>query len=281
MLLNNQSCRYNITSRFIFSIKVNKYIYYNFKLKFIRRLELPDESIFYSGYYNAIENKIILYGRSGYRSRSITKSILDTNFNTKNIITTRIRAEDPRVIILNKTIYMIDNFWNDTHLIDIENLKYIRIGLKGKNFVWLIENANLYFLHQIKPIIMYKFNIHTKEPEIILNYSSKSEINGEYRGGTPFYNYFNDFQFALGHRTYLCNKTVKHDPFVIIYKNGSFTFLDIEKPSNAKNIFDPCSVIKIGEKLYLTTAESEYPWFRKQNYYNNLYELIPSFISSY
>lgn len=249
----------------------------NFELRFIKELDVDNNTIFYSGYYNETNERIILFGRYKIAPRKLMRVELDTNFSVVQSELTKIKGEDPRQFTFKNSIFVVDNYWDDIHLININEMKYTKVYKKGKNFVWFTNDTELFFLHSIKPISIYKVDLKTGNVSHV-KYTSDvvEDKNPQYRGGTPFYSFFPDKQFAFGHRTYMKSGVLTHDPFLIIHKDGKFDVFDIPKPVGALSICDPCSIIRIKNKLFLTTAETDIEWskYPKIRFHNKIYELV-------
>jgi hypothetical protein len=172
----------------------------------------------------------------------------------------------------------LDNYLHDMFLIDYENKKYTKINISGKNISFISHNNILYFIHYIKPFVLYTFDIETGDIKKIDVDDDGKNRNYEYRGGTPGYKLKKNKYYGFGHRTHIQNGILKHDIFkwiVSFHKNKlpRITYFDIDKPANSKNICDPTSVIKMDDKKYLITAESDAGWFCEQDYITNVYEI--------
>jgi hypothetical protein len=250
------------------------------KLSFIKRIETSKNSIFYS--LIKCNNEIIAFGRKNYcqNLENIKKIKLNESFDiiedNEDMIFV---GEDPRCFVFKEKIYILDNTWNNIHLIDYENKKYIPINITGKNISFFNHSNILYFIHYIKPFILYTFDIETGEITKIEVDDDKQDYNFEYRGGTPGYKINDNEYYGFGHRTYIENGIIKHDIFkwIVYFENNKLpriTHINIEQPINSKNICDPTSIIEINNKKYLITAETIYPWFQEQDYITNVYEIL-------
>lgn len=248
------------------------------KLSFIKRIDTIKNSIFYS--LIKFNNEIIAFGRRHYASERVIKKIaLNKNFDVIEDNNITFKGEDPRCFEYKNKIYILDNYLNDMFLIDYETNKYTRINISGKNISFVNHKNNLYFIHYIKPFCLYTFDIDTGNITKIAVDDDNKTYNYEYRGGTPGYKINDNEYYGFGHRTYMCNNILKHDIFKwIIYfednKLPRISHIDIEQPSNSKNICDPTSVIELNGKKYLVTAETDKPWFVEQDYITNIYEII-------
>lgn len=248
------------------------------KLSFIKRIDTIKNSIFYS--LIKFNNEIIAFGRRHYGTeRVISKIALNEDFDIVEDNNITFRGEDPRCFEYNNKLYILDNYCNDMFLIDYETNKYTRINISGKNISFVNHKNNLYFIHYIKPFCLYTFDIDTGNITKIAVDDDNKTYNYEYRGGTPGYKINDNEYYGFGHRTYMCNNILKHDIFKwIIYfednKLPRISHIDIEQPSNSKNICDPTSVIELNGKKYLVTAETDKPWFVEQDYITNVYEII-------
>ena len=248
------------------------------KLSFIKRIDTIKNSIFYS--LIKFNNEIIAFGRRHYASERVIKKIaLNKNFDVIEDNNITFKGEDPRCFEYNNKLYILDNYCNDMFLIDYETNKYTRINISGKNISFVNHKNNLYFIHYIKPFCLYTFDIDTGNITKIAVDDDNKTYNYEYRGGTPGYKINDNEYYGFGHRTYMSNGVLIHDIFKwIIYfednKLPRISHIDIEQPSNSKNICDPTSVIELNGKKYLVTAETDKPWFVEQDYITNVYEII-------
>ena len=248
------------------------------KLSFIKRIDTIKNSIFYS--LIKFNNEIIAFGRRHYASERVIKKIaLNKNFDVIEDNNITFKGEDPRCFEYNNKLYILDNYCNDMFLIDYETNKYTRINISGKNISFVNHKNNLYFIQYIKPFCLYTFDIDTGNITKIAVDDDNKTYNYEYRGGTPGYKINDNEYYGFGHRTYMCNNILKHDIFkwIIYFEDNKLTrisHIDIEQPSNSKNICDPTSVIELNGKKYLVTAETDKPWFVEQDYITNVYEII-------
>ena len=114
------------------------------KFSFVKRIDTSKNSIFYSLIKK--NNVIVAFGRNKYNEIKIKKNVLDESFNViedDNII---FKGEDPRCFEYNNKIYILDNFFNDMHLIDYDDMKYIRINISGKNHFLIITMSCISFI---------------------------------------------------------------------------------------------------------------------------------------
>lgn len=248
------------------------------KFVFIKRIDTIKNSIFYS--LIKFNDKIIAFGRNHYGSERIIKNItLNENFDIVEDNNITFRGEDPRCFEFNNKIYILDNYLHDMHLIDFEDKKYTKINISGKNISFLNHNNILYFMHYIKPLELYTFDIESGNISKIEVDDDKYTYNYEYRGGTIGYKKNDTEYYGFGHKTYIHDGVLKHDVFkwVLYFENNKLpriSHYDIEQPPNSKNICDPTSIIEINNKRYLITAESDHSWFCEQDYVTNVYEII-------
>ena len=253
--------------------------------EFLKRLYVKKNSIFYSIIQNTKNNNIIAFGRNHYEKNGIIQIQLDKNFNIIKEYSSIFNGEDPRCFYYKNELYILDNYFNNMHLINYNTKKYItiniignNINISGKNISFFTHKNKLYFIHYMKPFKLFNFDIESgisSEIEV----DNRYESNNEYRGGTPGYKLNETTYYGFGHRTYEENDILKHDIFKwILYfednKKPRILIIDIEQPLNSKNICDPTSVIKIDNQLYLITAESECSWFCEQDYITNIYKII-------
>lgn len=244
------------------------------KLIFYKQISTPTNSIFYSLVWH--NNRILGFARKHYgpHERKIISVVLNSDLNIIEYHNDFYRGEDPRCFYHNNKLYVLDNYLSDSHLIDYETKHATKIPIDGKNFGFISHNNTLYFLHKIKPLDIYSFDISTgsiKKIETVV-----SESNNEYRGGTPGYYKCENIYYGFGHRTYNGPEGVTHDVYYweIDFNNTpSIKIIDIEQPQESNVICDPTSIIQINNKKYLITAESRYTWFRNQDYITNAYEI--------
>jgi hypothetical protein len=246
------------------------------KFLFIKRIDTTKNSIFYSLIKK--NDEIIAFGRQHYQYRVVKKITLNKNFDIIEDNGTILRGEDPRCFEFNDKIYVLDNYYNDMHLIDYDINKYIKINISGKNISFINHKNILYFIHYIKPFNLYTFDIKNGNIIKIEVDDDKCNHNYEYRGGTPGYKLNDNEYYGFGHRTYNQDDVVKHDIFKwVIYFDDNrlprIMHFDIEQPYNSKNICDPTSIIEIDNDKYLITAETDFPWFREQEYVTNVYKI--------
>lgn len=248
------------------------------KFVFVKRIDTTKNSIFYS--LITYNNEIIAFGRKQWNDERIIKKIkLDEHFNIIEDNNINFRGEDPRCFEYNNKIYILDNYLNDMFLIDYENQKYIKINISGKNISFINHNNILYFIHYIKPFELYIFDIETTNITKIEVDDNKFHYNYEYRGGTPGYKLNDNEYYGFGHRTYTNNNILYHDIFmwIVYFENNKLpriSHFDIEQPHNSQNICDPTSVIKINNKKYLITAETDKAWTCEQDYITNVYMIL-------
>jgi hypothetical protein len=247
------------------------------KFSYIKKIDVTKNSIFYSLInYN---NVIVAFGRRHFGAERVIKKItLDENFDIIEDNNITFRGEDPRCFEYNNKIYILDNYIHDMFLIDYENTKYIKINISGKNISFINHNNQLYFIHYIKPFILYTFDVETGNITKIDVDDDKHNYNYEYRGGTPGYKLNENEYYGFGHRTYIQDNILKHDIFkwIVFFDNDKLpriSHYDIEQPYNSKNICDPTSIIEVNNKKYLITAETDNPWFYEQDYITNVYEI--------
>jgi len=247
------------------------------QFKFVKRINTDVYSIFYS--LIKYKKKLLGFGRRYYGVDRVIKKIrLDSEFNVIEDKHTFFRGEDPRAFIHNNKLYIVDNYLNDTHLIDYNTGDYIKVNMKGKNLSFISHNGELYFTYYLKPFILCKIDLTSGEITKIDVDDDKKHYNFEYRGGTPGYKIDEHTYYGYGHRTYFDKKQVlKHDIFkwIISFQEvkPNIQIIEVEQPSNSKNICDPTSVIEIKGTIFMITAETEYGWFRDQDYITNVYEI--------
>lgn len=260
--------------------------------QFVKQLNTTNNSIFYS--IINYEDQVIGFGRKHFSQSGIKTIIMDMSFNIiEDNDKTILSGEDPRCFVHKNILYIQDNTFSNMKLIKYNNDTVSRIGpirRQGKNITFISHNENLYYIHWMKPFIMYKLDTDTMTDIQITplrnSIHTSNEANNEYRGGTPGYKLSENEYFGFGHRTY--NSRIEKEPTVIhdifywkltFHDNDndipSFQTLDIPQPPNSLNICDPTSVIMLNNKMYLITAESNLPWFSENGnkFVNNVYEI--------
>lgn len=110
----------------------------------------------------------------------------------------------------------------------------------------------------------------------------------EFRGGTPGRPVGPGVWWGLLHRTYHGpGGVLKHDPWAWVLRqhhndgghgqDASFhvqlSRVVVEGRSPQSNVFDPCSIVDVGQELWVTTAESEKGWFEPQVFRTGVYRL--------
>ena len=257
-------------------------------LKFIKRIETKEHSIFYS--FIHYKDEIIGFYRKHYGSgHKVNKIKIDEEFNIIEDNDETFNGEDPRCFIheeryqnseYNKdTLYVTDNYVDKQQLYNYENKSYIRIKYRGKNLSFISHKNTMYFIYKTKPFLLCKlYPTCGVAKEIETDGSNEKDL--VYRGGTPGYRFKKNENkyYGFGHKTYDdSNNILKHDIFlwIVDFTNDkpSIKVTDVEKPPNAKNICDPTCVIEINNKLYMVTAESDEAWFLDQDYVTNVYEI--------
>lgn len=244
-------------------------------LYYHKTIDKTDASIFYS----IIKyNNIIYCFRRKYldmTKRVIDVLIMDNNLNIKSYSSYKYRGEDPRSFIHNKVLYLVDNYYNDNHLINVNNNKYLKLKIDGKNLTFISHNDKIFVIYRMKPFILYEMSLLNGDFTKIIE--DRTECNDEYRGGTPGYYKTENIYYGFGHRTHYIKNKLIHDIFMWeldLNSGPKLKITDIEKPTIAKNICDPVSIIEIDNIKYLITAESDLPWFEKQEYITNCYKIV-------
>ena len=250
----------------------------NLSLVFVKRIDTEPQSIFYSlTWYN---DAIYCFYRKFYIGREIKVVRMNTNFEImghgdgeEELLV----GSDPRCFLHGGRLYITDNKNENNKLIDYESKQYIPLKIDGKNLEYISYEGRLYMIHTMMPFVLYEVDIQTGYIEpVSVEYPGKK--NNEYRGGTPGYPTNRPgVYYGFGHRTYKVGGTMTHDPFLwyvdMTGDRPSIRIMDIDKPRNAQPICDPTSVIEIGGKGFLITAESKKEWFSKQDYITNVYEI--------
>lgn len=244
--------------------------------KFIKRLQTTESSIFYSIIHR--DNKLLAVGRLFYNQRLIKMMTLDKYFNVlDDNIPILIKGEDPRCFYHDSQLYIQDNYWNDMHIMNVDDdYKSTAVNIFGKNISFISRGNRLYFIHYMAPFTLYEFEPETGEIFPVDVYTNFE--NFEYRGGTPGYHLRDDTYYGFGHRTYVSDDSLFHDVFYweidFSYDKPYIKIIDVIQPPEFLNICDPTSVIEINDRRYLVTAESKFPWFQTQAYVTNIYEII-------
>lgn len=248
------------------------------KFLFVKRILTPNNSIFFSLIRH--NDEIIAFGRRHYMNgRFIQKVTLDEQFKIIQDDNIQFVGEDPRCFEHNNKIYVLDNYFNDLHLIDYESSTRVKINILGKNLSFVSHDNVLYFIHYIKPFELYQIDPATGHVTRIEVDDDKQSYNYEYRGGTPGYKLDDSTYYGFGHRTYSKDSIMKHDIFKWVLhfepdKLPRISHFNVQQPEHSRNICDPTSVINVGGKSYLITAESDRPWFCEQDYITNVYEIV-------
>ena len=248
---------------------------------FKKRMNVTKNSIFYS-LLKTNDNNIIGFGRTHYMiGRFVKKVVFNDNLDIIEDNNTSFKGEDPRCFIHKNKIYVVDNYWNDIHLMDYEAMKYTKINLSGKNISFISHNDTLYFIYRMKPFELYSIDVDNGTITKVETGNNKQNYNDEYRGGTPGYKVAgkeNEY-YGYGHRTYMSKGVLIHDVYkwIVSFPPGQLPlieYVEVEQPPNSKNICDPTSIIEINGKKYLITAETEKSWFCEQDYITNAYEIV-------
>jgi hypothetical protein len=256
----------------------------------VKRITTEPNSIFYT-LLKLPDNKFIGFGRKNCPARILKKVILNDKLDIIEDKNETFRGEDPRSFYLNNKMYVIDNYYNDMYLIEHDATaaqKFTKIRMSGKNLSFIPHDGKLYFMHYIKPFVLYTCNPDTGICEKVAVGNNQTTLDYQYRGGTPGYivKGTDNKYFGYGHRTYIVSGVLTHDIFkwVVTFPDDAspptIDYFDVEQPSGSKNICDPTSVVVIcdsdggDEKLYLITAETDEPWFKNQDYITNVYEIV-------
>lgn len=250
-------------------------------LTYYKTIDITNEAIFYS--IIKFKGNIICFRRKylDLKKRIIDTLLINERLNIISNCKNKYCGEDPRSFIHNNKLYVVDNYYNDNHLIDVEKNLYLKLNIDGKNLTFISHKNRLYVIYRIKPFIFYEISlIDGSVNKIIEEYT---ELNNEYRGGTPGYIKSNNIYYGFGHRTYYNNDTMTHDIFMWeLDFNDTYPkikIIDVEKPTISKNICDPTSIIEIDGVKYLITAETDKPWIIEekkveQQYITNAYKIL-------
>lgn len=248
---------------------------YMTELQFVKRIHTEQPSIFYS----IIEYKgeYLGFARKTSSGDKIKCVKLDSNFTIEEDNCRIYKGEDPRVFLFNNELYILDNTYNALNLIQYSTETYIPIPIGGKNLSFFTHNDRLYFIHYIKPFVLFEFELDFQSIMKIHVKDDGNTYNYEYRGGTPGYPYKENQYYGYGHRTYHEKNMLIHDIFKwIVDFTGelpSIQLFPVKQPLNSKNICDPTCVVSIDGKSFLVTAESDTWWYDEQDYVTNVYEI--------
>lgn len=267
----------------VFIYLVLFFIVYPFpkQLRFVKKIETftPDD-IFYSFLPDPIDGKYMgFYRTDASIDSNLQQVFMDSNFNiTKTDL--KLRGMDPRLFKHKNRTYVIDNYFDNMHIIDVETLDKIKIDLPGKNFIFFSYRDKLYIIHKILPLELYEFDIDKKILTKV--YSGSEPENSDYRGGTMGY-IKGDIVYGYGHitRAKLFDESGKliHDIFYWELDMNTFKLKikDIEQPHTSSAVTDPTCIINIEGNKYIITAESHQPWMKNGNemeYMNKIYIII-------
>ena len=244
------------------------------EFELVKRVDTPPLSIFYSMIH--YKNEIFGFGRNHYWDERLINNIkLNENFDIIENIK-KFKGEDPRCFIHKEKLYVLDNFLNDMYLIRYDDMEFIKINISGKNLSYISHNDKLYFIHYMKPFILYEHDLDTNTITHVPTFLGL-EANHEYRGGTPGYRLGTNKYYGFGHRTYWKDSILLHDVFlwIVSFENEfpEITIHDVIQPPNSEIICDPTCVIEINNKYYMVTAESHGIWWYEQDYITNVYEI--------
>ena len=256
----------------------------------VKRITTEPNSIFYS-LLKLPNNTFIGFGRKNCPARILKKVILNDKLDIIVDRNETFRGEDPRCFYFNNKMYVIDNYFNDMYLIEHDTAattaaaanKFTRIQMSGKNLSFIPHDGKLYFMHYIKPFVLYSCNVDTGICEKVAVGNHQETNDYEYRGGTPGYPVKgrNNQYFGFGHRTYMVGDVMTHDVFkwIVTFPGDdaapTIEYYEVNQPPSSKNICDPTCVIEMDNgKLYLITAETEHTWFINQDYITNVYEIV-------
>jgi hypothetical protein len=269
------------------------------RFEFVKRLDTTPLSIFYS--IIPYKGRLIGFGRRHYAERVIKEIELDENFQIIRDNIATYNGEDPRCFVFKGTLYIVDNYLDDMHLINYETKSYIKLQIGGfsegeanfetketslpkeasfvgKNMTFICHGDTLYMIHRMKPFSMYQLDPETGICTPV-EVEDKTPVDDfEYRGGTIGYQFQGQpAYYGFGHRTYN-RKYCQHDVFLWnVYfeedRKPRIRIMDIEQPPDSKMICDPTSVIRVGGQWYLITAETNNQWTRDQDYITNVYKI--------
>lgn len=243
---------------------------------FVKRLQVPQDSIFYS--MIQYKNEILGFGRHHYTHGLTIKGIkLDSSFNIIEKDRYACIGEDPRCFIHRDKLYILNNYLNGGNLVDYETNLQLKLNLSGKNFSFISHADSLYIIHCIKPFRLFKIDLNSGLIQSVEVHDDGKNYNYEYRGGTPGYKMGESSYYGFGHRTYYVDGNLRHDVFQWIVRfdgvRPTIKIVEVAQPPNSKNLCDPTSVINVDGIDYMITAESDYAWFQPQDYVNNVYKI--------
>lgn len=244
---------------------------------YIKTVSVKKDSIFYSVIH--YKNEILGFCRDRYNSNSIRFVKFNIHFDIIDDNATMIEGEDPRCFIHRDKLYILNNFFSRMTLFDYDSKITIKLPFPGKNISFISRDDELYIIHYIKPFIMYRVDLHTGGVHVVDVSENGRDEQLLYRGGTPGYKLSDDIYYGYGHKTYITNDNIlMHDIFRwdVDFRGGKPTMeiKDVVQPSNSRCICDPTSVIKMDNKTFLLTAESDKSWFCDQDYITNVYQVV-------
>jgi len=248
---------------------------------FVKRLNTVEDSIFYS--IINYKNEILGFGRRNWNMNDVVINTIKLNkdFDILDADFKLFRGEDPRCFIHDKMLYVFNNLCNRMTLTNYDKEITYKIPLGGKNLSFISRGDKIYIIHYIKPFHLYcmDMKLGTFSKVDVMDDNKYDNLEEPlYRGGTPGYKINDDEYFGYGHKTYKDeNDILKHDIFKWVvkfqYTKPLILIENIEQPMYSKNICDPTSVIEIDNVNYLITAETDKPWFVKQDYVTNVYRI--------
>jgi hypothetical protein len=172
-------------------------------------------------------------------------------------------GEDPRVLVWRGRKVVIDNFYDDVHLIYPDsNYERVRVPIPGKNLTFFADDEHLYCARWLRPLELWR----TSDGVVwhLEHRDASGESDTSLRGGTPGYA-SEEGWWGLGHRTTATGSgpsDIRHEPFRwTIRKSPWRVEVGAALPTQSA-ITDPTCVVR-GE---LVTAESRAPWFTDQDY---------------
>jgi hypothetical protein len=243
------------------------------ELRLVNEVEVPGSSIFVS----RVDTQKCVYRSVPVQNSDIYVGELTDLSTTLQFKHNLCKGEDPRVVLTRGKVFVLDNTLNQCRLINLDDSKETySVPLKGKNFVFLPSEDELYVVEWLAPLCIHRV-VSFGFDSLVLDkvFQGTERSRPDLRGGTNVCEVSKHKWIGLGHRTHYTPR-LTHDPFyyVIEKKVDSFS-IQISKinVNDRPAIFDPCCLYKTDDHWFVVSAESELPWYKHQNLKTRLYEL--------
>jgi hypothetical protein len=192
-------------------------------------------------------------------------------------------GEDPRVLTFRGSKVVIDNFFNDVHIIfPDDDFKRVKVPFDGKNFTFFANDEFIFCATWLAPLTVWRSrDAVVWEPVPCEASSGEVSNDGSFRGGTAGLSIGCDEWIGYGHVTRDDHGSITHMPFPwkLAIRNGR-AYIHIQPTmhtSGMRPITDPVCLYRQGDfqkqTLHMVTAESEHPWFQDQAYDCKTYDL--------